>query len=145
MTAIISGDSMENEEISTAQLKTSWAISPEWFQKNSRALLPVVREYLCPKCAGNLAKKKKNNSTDAVMSAIHNCCSRSPDFINDRLPVLESIFRLFLANGNQPLGVEELGRQLIELRSGDSYRTSPEILSRILKNDTYYGLQEVSA
>ena len=76
------------------------------------------------------------------MSTIHNCCSHNPDFINDRLPILEGAFRLFLANGNQPLDLEELGNQLSERRGGDPYRTSPETLNRILKNDRYYGLQE---
>ena len=77
------------------------------------------------------------------MSTIQACCSHTPHFINDRLPIIESAFRLFLANGNQSLDTEELGNQLSELRGGDPYRTSPEALSRLLKNDRYYGLQEV--
>jgi len=60
------------------------------------------------------------------------------------LPVLESIFRLFLANGNQPLELEELGKQLSEWRDGDTYRTSEEILSRLLLSDQYYGLRQIS-
>ena len=45
----------------------------------------------------------------------------------------ESIFRLYLAGDNQPLTLEELGRQLSEWRDGDIYTTSPEILSRLLE------------
>ena len=77
------------------------------------------------------------------MSAIKECCSQAPDFITERLPILESVFRLFLANGNLPLALEELGKQLSELRGGDPYRTSPETLTRLLKSDRYYGLQEI--
>ena len=77
------------------------------------------------------------------MSNIKDCCSRTPEFINDRLPILESVFRLFLANGNQPLDLEELGKRLNEWRGGDPYRTSPETLYRLLKNDRYYGLRPV--
>jgi hypothetical protein len=65
-------------------------------------------------------------------------------FITGQLPILESIFRLFLANGNQPLDLEELGRQLSEWRGGDTYRTSAEILSRLLASDQYYGLRQIN-
>jgi hypothetical protein len=77
------------------------------------------------------------------MASVRDCCSRTPGFINDRLPVLESVFRLFLANGNQPLELSELGRQLAE-RRGDILRRAPqEFLSRLLENDRYYGLRLV--
>ena len=52
-------------------------------------------------------------------------------------------FRLFLVNGNQPLDLEELSKQLAEWRGGDTYRTSPEILSRLLDSSQYYGLRRV--
>jgi len=64
--------------------------------------------------------------------------------ITGELPILESIFRLFLATGNQSLDLEELGKQLSERRSGDPYRTSVEMLSRLLANDQYYGLRQVA-
>jgi hypothetical protein len=65
-----------------------------------------------------------------LLSNIKDCCSKTPDFITGDLPVLESVFRLFLANGNQPLGLEELQKQLGERRGGDIYRTPVEILPR---------------
>ncbi len=133
---------MDNEEISTELPKTYWIIALDWFQQNNRSVSALIQNYLCPKCAKQLSAKGKENSPDALMSAIKDCCSHTPEFINDRLPISESIFRLFLANGNRPLDLEELGEQLSELRGGDPYRTSPEILYRLLKNDCYYGLQE---
>jgi hypothetical protein len=133
---------VEQEEISTEQPKTYWTIALDWFHQNNRSISALIQDYLCPKCAKQLSAKGEENSPDALMSAIKNCCSHTPEFINERLPISESIFRLFLANGNQPLDLEELGERLSELRGGDPYRTSPETLSRILKNDRYYGLQE---
>jgi hypothetical protein len=114
----------------------------DWFQQNNRSISILLQTYLCPKCAKRLSAKRKDNSPESLMTAIKDCCSHAPGFINDRLPVLESVFRFFLANGNQPLELEELGKQLSELRGGDPYRTSPETLSRLLKNDRYYGLHE---
>jgi hypothetical protein len=78
-----------------------------------------------------------------LLVAVRDCCSKAPDFISGELPILESVFRLFLASGNQPLDLEELSRRLDECRGGDSYRTSPEILSRLLGSDRYYGLQQI--
>ena len=82
-------------------------------------------------------------SADDLLSIIKDCCSRAPGFIIHRLPILESLFRLFLANNNQPLDLEELGQQLNEWRGGDAYRTSTEVLSRLLSSDQYYGLRQV--
>jgi len=79
-----------------------------------------------------------------LLANIKNCCCQAPDFISGDLPILESVFRLFLANGNEPLNVEELGKQLSKRRGRDTYRTSAEILSRLLESDQYYGLGQVS-
>ena len=134
---------MAKEEVSTELPKTRWAIALDWFQQNNRSISALIHDYLCPNCAKQLSADGKENSPDALMSTIQACCSHTPHFINDRLPIIESAFRLFLANGNQSLDTEELGTKLSELRGGDPYRTSPEALSRLLKNDQYYGLQEV--
>ena len=135
---------MDKEEINTEQPNTYWAIALDWFQQNDRSISALIQDYLCPKCAKQLSAEGKENPPDALLATIRDCCSHVPDFITDRLPILESVFRLFLANGNQPLELEELGNQLSELRGGDIYRASPEILLRLLKNDRYYGLQEAT-
>lgn len=136
---------MDKQGISAEQPKTRWSIDLEWYQQNNRSLSALARCCLCPKCTKQLSAKGKETSIRDLLSTIKNCCSRSPDFITDQSPILESIFRLFLANGNQPLDVEELGKRLSERRSGDSYRTSPEVLLRLLKNDRHYGLREVQS
>lgn len=134
---------MVKEEISTEPPKTRWSINLDWFQQNHRSISVLVQNYVCPKCDKQLSAKGKKESANALMQAIKNCCSRAPDFINERLPILESVFRFFLSNGNKPLDIEELGKQLNTLRGGDPYRTSTETLSRLLKNDSYYGLKEI--
>ncbi len=53
------------------------------------------------------------------------------------------MFRLFLANGNQPLDLEELGKQLSEQSGEYTYYAPAEILSRLLSHDQYYGLRQV--
>ena len=100
---------------------------------------------MCPKCQERLKGGEGEISASDILATIKDCCSQAPDFISDELPILESVFRFFLANGNEPLDVEELGKQLSECRGGDTYCTSAEILSRLLDNDRYYGLRQVKA
>ena len=131
------------EEVNIEQEEPRWAIDPDWLEVNNRSLLALVRSALCSKCRKRLDYEKKRDSLDDLMTTIRECCSNAPDYINGTLPIMESAFRLFLANGNQALDIIELGRQLSERRGVDTYRTSVEILSRLLKYDEYYGIRPV--
>lgn len=135
----------DTEEVSVEQEEPRWAIDPDWFEVNSRSLLALVRSSLCSKCRKHLDSEGKWGSLDDLMTTIKKCCSNEPNYINGELPIMESVFRLFLANGNQALDLIELGRQLSERRGVDTYRTSVEILSRILEYDEYYGIRPVES
>ena len=129
-----------NEDITNEQVGPSWFIDLDWFQQNNRSFSVLAQGCLCPKCQEKL---RGEISAADLVTTIKDCCSKTPGFITGGLPVLESIFRLFLAHSNQPLDLEELGNQLSKWRGGDTYHTSAEILSRLLKNDQYYGLRQV--
>jgi len=131
---------VNEEEISTDQVKPCWFIDLDWYQQNNRSFFTLARGCLCPRCRERLPKEI---SADELLTTIKDCCSRTPDFITDKLSILESIFRLFLTNGNQPLAAEELGKQLNEWRGGDTYRTSAEVLSHLLRDEQYYGIRQV--
>ncbi len=133
----------DREAISTDQISPRWFIDLDWYQQNNRSLFVLAQDCLCPKCRKQLGVDKGEISTDNLLTTIRDCCSKNLEFITPRLPILESIFRLFLANGNQPLDLKELGKQLSQWRGADAYRTSAEILSRLLENDQYYGLGQV--
>jgi hypothetical protein len=122
----------------------SWFIDLDWFEQNNRSFLVLARGCLCPKCRQRLEKAKPPFSPADLIASVRDCCSKTPQFFIDRPPVLESIFRIFLANGNRPLTLEELSRQLAERRSNVPQRTSPEVLSHLLRNERYYGLRQVS-
>ena len=133
---------MDSKDISADQPKPRWFIDLDWYQQNQRSISALARDYLCPKCRKQLSAEGKEITEAELLTTIKDCCSHTPEFITDQLPILESVFRLFLANGNQPLTLAELGEQLSERRSGDTYRTSEEILPRLLKNEQYYGLRQ---
>jgi len=124
--------------IITDQVRPRWFIDLDWYQQNNRSFSALVQGCLCPKCREQL--KEGQISAADLLTTIKDCCSKTPDFINGRLPILESIFRLFLTNGNQPLDLEELREQLSDWRGR---ATSAEVLSRLLENDRYYGLRQV--
>ena len=132
---------MNRENISIDQSSPRWFIDLDWLEQHNRSFLTLAQSCLCPKCRERL-RGVEIPAAD-LLSNIEDCCSKTPGFITDLLPILESVFRLFLASGNQPLDLEELGNKLREWRGGDTYRTSAEILSRLLNNGQYYGLRQV--
>ena len=137
-------DSFEDkEDITTDQPEPRWFIDLDWYQQNNRSFFLLAESCLCSKCRERLRAGESEISVADLLSAIIDCCSKTPDFITYKQPILESVFRLFLANGNKPLDVEELKEQLGEWRSGDTYRTSAKVLSRLLRSDRYYGLRQV--
>jgi len=120
-----------------------WFIDLDWLEQNNRSFLALAQGCLCPKCRERLEKGKKQFSAADLLANIKDCCSKTPGFITDKTPILESVFRLFLANGNQPLDLEELSKHLTEWRGGDTQRTSAGVLSRLLSRDQHYGLRPV--
>ena len=134
-----------NEQAETnEQPDTRWAISLDWFETNNRSARLMIREYICQNCAEELEHKKKPLTLPELVTRVQKCAQHTPDFINHKIPIMESIFRLFLSNGNKPLTLEEISQQLSQQREGDSYRTSPEFLLNLLVTDRYYGLQMIT-
>ena len=118
-----------------------WFIDLDWYRRSNRSLATLAQGCLCPKCRERL--KAGSLSEADLVANIRDCCSRISGFITGELTILESIFRLFLANGNEPLNLTELSRQLSEWLGGDTCRTSPGVLSRLLRDERYYGIRQV--
>ena len=136
---------MENgEEVITEEPSPRWFVDFDWYQQNNRSLFALTQHCLCHKCREHLGAGGAAVPMSDLLAAVRDCCSQDPEFITSRLPILESVFRLILANGNQPIDLEELGNRLRERLGGDTYRTSPEILSRLLSNDRFYGLRQAA-
>ncbi|UCG83388.1 MAG: hypothetical protein JSW38_00765, partial [Dehalococcoidia bacterium] len=90
------------------------------------------------------SQKKKIPKTDtAIFNTMKQCCSKSEDFINPELPLAECIFRLFLANGNRPLSLQQIQARLQQSMSDISGSRDLSIpkLQRILDSDRFYGLR----
>ena len=111
---------------------------------SNAAILTLAQNCLCPRCHQRLKVEGGELSATDLLTATKDCCSNESGFITGELPVLESIFRLFLANGNQPLDLDELSKQLSERRGEGLYRISVEVLSHLLEGDQYYGIRQVA-
>lgn len=77
-------------------------------------------------------------------AVIRGCCSKGKGYITTETPVLEAIFRVFLANSNQPAEAESIREKLAEWipLTSKPHGFEPDFLERMLRSDTYYGLQE---
>lgn len=120
-----------------------WVIDLDWFEKNNRSFIDLARRSLCPKCTDKLQKKKKKTSESDVLTAIKDCCFRTPGFITAKLPLLESAFRVILAGDNKPMGINALTKELSLRRGAEAYTPRPESLDRLLSNDRWYGFKKV--
>jgi hypothetical protein len=132
---------MVKENLGTEQGEPRWFIDLDWYEQNGRSFLTLAQGCLCPRCREQL--KVAEISVAKLVANIRDCCSKIPGFITGELPILAIIFRLFLANGNEPLNLTELGRRLGGWRGGDTYPPSAEFLSRLLKDERYYGIRRV--
>lgn len=125
------------------QTTPRWHIDLDWLEQHNRSFLLLAQCCLCPKCVEQTKKGKKPPSAAGLLSKIKECCSQTPGFITGKSPILESIFRIFVANGNEPLSLEELGNHLAQWR-GDNYCASDRTLTHLLESDQYYGLKLVA-
>jgi hypothetical protein len=121
---------------------SKWYIDLKWYDKNKRSFMDLAKRGICGKCAEKLNKKKKPATKEDVLAAIKDCCSQTPEFITPKMPILESVFRIILANGNKPMGIDEISRELNEKRGSDTYSSSKDLLIRLLSNDRWYGFCE---
>jgi len=132
-----------NEEEQVKESEQRWAINLKWLQQNNRSFTTLAKSALCPKCRKKLKADQVEAKTNDIFKAVKTCCSKSMEYITPSLPLQESVFRVFLANGNQPLTLEQLGDQLSQWRGVDAYRTSATILTRLFINDQHYGLSRI--
>lgn len=106
-------------------LQTPFHIDFAWWERNERDWKVFLRSLLCAEHQAALASTGDNETVDwvdpetaevkrvdGVQDALMNHCALQADFLTARTTVVEAAFRLFLANGNHPLTVSELGARL---------------------------------
>lgn len=142
--------------------KTKYYIDTSWYDQNDHSFRVIAQARLCQSCKKKLGTETQERVptidrrtgrvvfelrsvpfADNPMSVIRSDCSKQRDFITTETPVTEAIFRIFLANSNQPMEVQRLREELSNYISLSErpHNYAPELLERIIRADTYYGLR----
>jgi hypothetical protein len=127
------------QDMGIDEIRLRYFIDLDWYQQQERSFATLAESRLCP----TSRKKEKTKSEAALLRTIRQCCSKRDGFITPNMPLLEMIFRLLLANGNQPLELEQMQEQLQKWLGDTSNARDLSVpkLKRILNNDRYYGLR----
>lgn len=144
-----------------ASSKQRYYIDVTWHQRNGRSFRMLTDSRLCASCQLRLGTEVEERITTAKgkgevaqevrevpfpanpVTQIRDCCSKSKDFVRPNMPLQEAIFRVILANGNQPLDAEEICQQLEWMGYGERARfISPVSIQRLLENDNFYGFAQ---
>ncbi len=129
---------MENDT-DNGEAQCSYFIDMNWYQEQERSFTLLATSRLCP----SSLKRKIPKSETALLNTLRQCCSKWEGFVTPSMPLLEMIFRLLLANGNEPLALEQIQEELQQRLSDTSGPRDLSIpkLKRIIEEDRYYGLR----
>ncbi len=139
-------------------------IDPSWFEENALSFEDIVRARMCDACRAKVGTEVEERAPvfekpsgrmkfsvqrttygSDPMKVIREHCGRAKSYINRDMPTLEAVFRIYLANGNQPLRLEDVRDQLAEWCPGGGCQwllLPLETVDRLVQNDTYYGLRQ---
>ncbi len=104
---------------------TPFHIDFDWWQENDANWRIFLQGYLCEKHQQIFKDQTEKVIIDAVDSEtaevrqvdgilfeLMNHCAKQSDFIDDNMPLIAKIFRIFLANGNQALTPAQLSEMV---------------------------------
>jgi hypothetical protein len=127
-------------------LQTPFHIDFDWWKQNDREWRVHLRSSLCPEHQQAFEEIKANEQVDwidpetaevqrvdGLQHILISHCAQMDDFITERTSLVESIFRLFLANGNTHMTPAELAERL--------NRSPTMILRTIAGKRVYKGLR----
>jgi hypothetical protein len=129
-------------------IKTKFRIDFDWWKSQDRNWRNSLITFLCPAHRENFSEFVDQTDMDLVdpetgeviqgdaltFTLIHHC-AKQDDFFSNNAPLVDSIFKVFLSNDNQPLDAEELA--LIVKRPANT------ILSTIGTMKVYKGIRPV--
>lgn len=142
---------------------TLYHIDASWFEENNFSFDTFTQARMCDACLARLDEEVEERYTAMDKKSgrvryefrkvayganpakvIRDCCSKKKDYIQPDMPTLEAVFRVYLANGNQPMALEHVREQLREWCPGGGCQwllLAPERFERLVQNDRYYGIR----
>jgi hypothetical protein len=129
-------------------LHTRFHVDFGWWSQSDRDWRVYLQNLLCyehQKVFANFQASEMVDSVDPDTAEVQRVdglqhilithCSREPGFITDRTTLVDAVFRVFLANGNEPMSVQELADKL--------NRTPEVILKTFSSGQVYRGIRPV--
>jgi hypothetical protein len=129
-------------------LDTPWHIDYRWWDKEGRDLRVYLRSHLCLEhqaiFQSHLGLEEMDwvdpdtgevRRVDGLQHTLRTHCSQQPEYLTSRTPLVDAVFRVFLANGNAPLTARELADRLS--------RNPDTILQTLSGMRVYKGLRPV--
>lgn len=101
-------------------LDTQFCIDYSWWERNADDLRTYLLSHLLPEQRDRLSQTTENRVVDFIdpetgevtqldeLGLAIQIAARDPNFINPHTSLVDSVFRVFLANGNQPMTPREL-------------------------------------
>ena len=116
-------------------LDTPFHISRDWWERSGRNMRVELRSHLCAEHAQVYAghvdtevidwvdpRTAEVTRVDGLQHVIREHCSHQPGYISGNISLVDAVFRVFLANGNEPLCARELA-DIIGRPAGTILRT----------------------
>jgi hypothetical protein len=130
-------------------LDTRYHIDFNWWNKSGRDLRVYLFSHLCDEHQTVYKDYTDTESidwvdpdtaevrqVDGLQHTLHMHCSQQPGYLTQHTTLVDAVFRVFLANSNQPVTVRELGVQLGK---------DPQMILRTLSGaQVYKGLRPFS-
>ena len=105
--------------------QTPFQIDFDWWRQSDRDWRVYLRNYLCPEHQEAFANvdifdqvdwvdpdTAEVQRVDALQHILITHCAKDTSFITHQSTLVDSVFRLFLANGNTPLTPEDMAEEL---------------------------------
>ena len=106
-------------------LETKYHIDFDWWEKTDRDLDVYLRSHLCAEHQEAFTEIDASAMVDSVhpetaevarvvgiQHTLISHCALQPDYLTPQTPLINAVFRIFLANGNMPLTPGEIGEKL---------------------------------
>jgi hypothetical protein len=152
-------DELEVEE----EEEQRYFIDSDWYEQNELSFTDVIQSRMCRQCQARLneeveeryptADRRTGRVTYEVrrvrygarpIAIIRDCCSRKSGFITPEMPILEVVFRILLANANQPMPLAHIREQLREWCPTGRCQwilMPSDVMRQVVDRDQFYGLR----
>jgi hypothetical protein len=153
---------MENSAPAAAPVYR-YALDETWLTERGRTLSALILDRMCREAREQVGQVREERApvadasgqvvfavrrTEAgqdaagLMALLAEHCAGHPEFRLARLPVMEVVFRILLANQNRPMSAEEIAQEVEDwVRPGDGRVLNAGVLEKLMLADEYYGIR----